>query len=106
MTQIIDELANFYAEDPQLGDILFIKNNFEDVSLRGEVVGLERCHPHRGLNPDRTYEIVIYHGLLIKLAGIEQWLDTEDWTITDKLSGWQYKMLPPEVVQQSQEDNE
>lgn len=104
MTEIIKELESFYAEDPQLGDILFIKNDFEDVSLRGEVVGLERHIPHRGLNPDKTYEVVIYHGLLIKLAGIDQWFDTDEWTVTDKLSGWEYKKLPPEVVAQRIEE--
>jgi hypothetical protein len=109
MTDIADELVNFYAEDPQLGDIVFLKNNFEDATIRGEVVGIERVIPHRGLNPDRSYEVVIYHGLMLKIAGIEQWLDTEDWEITDKLTGWEYKKLPPEVVGQSHhhhEDNE
>lgn len=107
MTDIADELVDFYAEDPQLGDIVFLKNTFEDVTIRGEVVGLEHHQPHRGLNPDRTYEVVIYHGLLIKVAGIDQWLDTADWEITDKLTGWEYKKLPPEVVlQRHQEDEE
>lgn len=103
---IANELVNFYAEDPQLGDIVFLKNTFEDATIRGEVVGIERVTPHRGLNPDRSYEVVVYHGLLLKIAGINEWLDTEDWEITDKLTGWQYKKLPPEVVASSLEQNE
>ena len=106
MTDIANELVNFYAEDPELGDIVFLKNTFEDATIRGEVVGLERHTPHRGLNPDRSYEVVIYHGLSIKVAGIDQWLDTADWEITDKLSGWEYKKLPPEVVLQRQQEDE
>ena len=106
MTDIADELNAFYDEDPALGDIVFLKNNFEDASIRGEVVGLERVRPHRGLNPDRSYEVVVYHGLLIKVAGIDIWLDTQDWEITDKLTGWEYKKLPPEVVAQSHNHDE
>lgn len=106
MSDIADELVNFYAEDPQLGDIVFLKNTFEDATIRGEVVGLERQHPQRGLNPDRSYEVVIYQGLSIKIAGIDQWLDTEEWEITDKLTGWEYKKLPPEVVLQNRQENE
>lgn len=106
MTQITDDLVDFYAADPNLGDIVFMKNNFEDVSIRGEVVGLERIAPNRGLNPDRTYEVVIYTGLLLKVAGIDIWLDTIEWEITDKLTGWEYKKLPPEVVLQNNEDDE
>lgn len=106
MTQITDDLVDFYSADPNLGDIVFMKNNFEDASIRGEVVGLERIAPNRGLNPDRTYEVVIYTGLLLKVAGFDQWLDTSEWEITDKLSGWEYKKLPPEVVLQNHEDNE
>lgn len=106
MTDIAEELVNFYAGDPELGDIVFLKNTFEDATIRGEVVGLERHQPQRGLNPDRSYEVVIYSGLLIKVAGIDQWLDTADWEITDKLSGWDYKKLPPEVVLQSKQEDE
>jgi hypothetical protein len=109
MTDIANELVNFYAEDPQLGDIVFLKNTFEDATIRGEVVGIERVTPHRGLNPDRTYEVVVYHGIMLKIAGIDEWLDPADWEITDKLTGWEYKKLPPEVVGQSHnhdEDNE
>lgn len=101
MTDIADELTAFYDEDPSLGDIVFLKHTFEDSSIRGEVVGLERTSPHRGLNPDHSYEVVVYHGLLIKVAGIENWLDTQEWEITTKLTGWEYKKLPPEVVMNS-----
>jgi hypothetical protein len=101
MTDIADELTAFYDDDPTLGDIVFLKHTFEDSSIRGEIVGLERVTPHRGLNPDRSYEVVVYHGLLVKVAGIDIWLDTQEWEITDKLTGWEYKKLPPEVVMNS-----
>lgn len=98
MTDLIDELKGYYSEDPNLGDIVFLKNKFEDVSVRGEIVGLNRKHPNRALAPDHSFEVVLYQDLEIRVAGFYQWFDTNEWEITDRLTGWEYKKLHPEVV--------
>ena len=95
----LDEvMESYYEADPQLGDVVFLKNNFEDSTIRGEVVGLWRRDPQRGLDPSQQFEIIMYSGLWVMIAGNENWLDLEDWTVTDTLRGMQYKKLPPEVV--------
>lgn len=99
------EIEDFYANDPQLGDMVFLKNNFDDTTIRGEVVGIERTQPNRGLSPDRSYEVVMYTGLYLKIGGIDLWLDFEEWTVTDILRGAEYKKLPPEVVKPEIDEN-
>lgn len=95
----LDEIMeSYYDADPQMGDVVFLKNNFEDSTIRGEVVGLWRREPQRGLDPSQQFEIVMYSALWVMIAGNNNWLDLEEWTITDTLRGMQYKKLPPEVV--------
>lgn len=102
-------LTDFYSEDPQLGDIIFLRHTFDDSSLRGEVVGLRRHTPQRSLNLNGSFEIILYSGLEVMIGGLDTWLDLGDWEITDTLRGSQYKKLPPEVVRQvldNEEDSE
>jgi len=91
-------LADYYIADPKLGDMVFLKNNFEDTTIRGEIVAMRRSQPQRALNPDGTFEIVMYPRLEISVGAIDLWLDLEDWEITDTLTGIEYKKLPPGVV--------
>ncbi len=99
-------LESYYAEDPKLGDMVFLKGRFEDTTIRGEVIGMRRSQPQRALNPNGTFEIVLYPALEIMIGAIEVWLDLEDWEITDTLSGIQYKKLPPDVVAKKMQEND
>ena len=100
--QLADLTEDFYAEDPKLGDIVFLRNNFEDATVRGPITGIRRFHPHRGLDAENNYEVVIYQRLKIKVAGIKQWLLIEDgndaWEIESVVSGPEYNKLPATVV--------
>lgn len=109
MTDNASDLANlthdYYQDDPQLGDIVFLRSNFEDATIRGVVTGVRRFHPHRGLDAENNYEVVIYQRLKIRVAGIKQWLLLEDtnngWEVTDTLRGPQFNKLEPRVVIES-----
>lgn len=102
--ELINAVANFYDNDPQLGDMVFLQNKFDNTTVRGEVVGLERINAQRGLSENQDYEVVLYTGLLIKIGGLDLWLDFEDWSVTDFLRGAEYKKLPPEVVKANQDN--
>jgi len=91
-------VESYYAEDPQVGDMVFLKNNFEDCTIRGELVGVTRHTPQRGLSPEGDYEVVLYTGLDLRIAGWPMWLSLDEWEITDTLRGAEYKKLPPDVV--------
>jgi hypothetical protein len=104
--ELEDLLESYYSEDPQLGDIVFLKHGFDDSSLRGEVTGLRRHTPQRSLNVNGSFEIILYSGLDIMIGGLETWLDLSEWEITDKLRGSQYKKLPPEIVRQVLDDED
>ena len=80
-------LESYYQEDPSLGD---------------------RSQPQRALNPNGSFEIVLYPQLDLMVGGLDYWLDLNDWEITDTLTGIEYKKLPPEVVIQrlAEEDDE
>jgi hypothetical protein len=88
--------------------MVFLKNKFEDTTIRGEVVGMRRSQPQRALNPNGSFEIVLYPQLDLMVGGLDYWLDLNDWEITDTLTGIEYKKLPPEVVIQrlAEEDDE
>lgn len=92
------DIEDFYSDDPIVGDMVFLKHKFEDVSIRGQLIGLERTFPTRGLSPDKSYEMLLYTGLRLKLGGVYDWFDMEDWEITDVLRGTEYHKLPPERV--------
>jgi hypothetical protein len=103
--ELAELTSDYYAEDPQLGDIVFLKHNFEDSSLRSVITGLKRTRPQRGLEADKSYEVVLYQGLKIKVAGLKEWLRLDDstsgWEITDTLRGAEYNKLEPTVVVES-----
>lgn len=103
--ELAEMTSDYYQDDPQLGDIVFMKHNFEDVTLRAPVTAIKRYHPHRGLDADGNYEVVIYTRLKIKVAGVKDWLLLDDsnqgWEITDTLSGADYNKLEPTVVAES-----
>ena len=99
-------LESYYQDDPSLGNMVFLKNKFEDTTIRGEIIGMRRSQPQRALNPNGTFEIVLYPHLEIMVGGLDYWLDLEDWEITDTLTGAAYKKLPPEVVTQWLEEDE
>lgn len=100
--QLADLTEDFYAEDPKLGEIVFLRSNFEDAIVRGPVTAIKRFHPHRGLDAENNYEVVIYHRLKIRVAGIKQWLLIEDgndgWEIESVVSGPEFNKLPANVV--------
>ena len=62
--------------------------------------------PQRALNPNGTFEIVLYPRLELMVGALDYWLDLEDWEITDTLTGIEYKKLPPEVVMRRWQDED
>ena len=99
-----DDIEDYYSEDPQLGDMVFLKNNFDDTTIRGEVTGINRSAAQRGLHPDGHYEVVLYSQLAIKIGGLEEWISLEEWEVTDTLRGLEFRKLPPGKVIESLTD--
>jgi hypothetical protein len=99
-------LESYYQEDPSLGDMVWLQNKFEDTTIRGEIVGMRRSQPQRALNPNGSFEIVLYPRLELMVGALDYWLDLEDWEITDTLTGVAYKKLPPGVVRERLEDED
>lgn len=93
---------DYYTDDPKLGDIVFLRHNFEDATLRAPVTGVKRYGAQRGLDATGGYEIVLYNRLKIKVAGVKEWLKIDDsndgWEVTDTLTGAEYNKLEPTVV--------
>lgn len=105
--KLIDLMDTFYEDDPKVGDVVLVRHNFENLNIAGEIVGLQRSHPHRGYDPDGDYEVVVYHRFKLRFAGIKQWLkigEDHDWTLVQILDEKEFKKLSPDVVLRSQVD--
>lgn len=99
--QLMDMWADFYNDDPKVGDIVLIRHNFEHCNIAGEVVGMRRFHPHRGYDPAHEYELVVYQEVAIKLAGIKGWFKIgvdHNWSLVQILDDPEYRKLGADVV--------
>lgn len=85
----------FYAEDPQVGDWVILKNTYTETVITGEIVGIRRYAPARGFQDEAEFEFVIYHGLKIKIASIQGWFDiASNWAVLNIMSDFEHKKLP------------
>jgi hypothetical protein len=86
----------FYAEDPEVGDWVIIKNTYTETVITGEVVGVKRYAPARGFQEEAEFEFIIYHGLQLKIGSIRGWfnIETNDWAILNIMSDFEHKKLP------------
>ena len=86
----------YYAEDPEVGDWVILKNSYTETVITGEVIGVKRYAPARGFREDVEFEFIIYHGLRIKIGSIQGWFDIETnaWAILNVMSDFEHKKLP------------
>ena len=85
----------FYAEDPQVGDWVILKNTYTETVVTGEIVGLRRYAPARGFQDEAQFEFVIYHGIRIKISSIRGWFDIADnWAVLNIMRDFEHKKLP------------
>lgn len=106
--ELVDILDTFYEEEPKVGQIIMLRHNFENLNMAGEVVALERTHPHRGYEPNGDYEVVVYHQYKVKLAGLRKWMkvgEGRDWSLVTILEEKTYHKLNPDVVLPSKVDD-
>jgi hypothetical protein len=84
----------FYAEDPQVGDWVILKNTYTETVITGEVVGIRRYAPARGWQEAAEFEFVIYHGLKIKISSVRGWFDVaNNWAVLNIMSDFEHKKL-------------
>lgn len=107
--QLIDVLDTFYEDEPKVGQVVLLRHNFENTNIAGEIVALERAHPHRGYDPNGDYEVVVYHSYKVKFAGLRrEWLkvgEDRDWTLVQILTDREFHKLSPDVVLPSKVDD-
>jgi hypothetical protein len=86
----------YYAEDPEVGDWVIIKNNYTETVITGEVIGVRRYAPARGFQEEAEFEFIIYHGLKIKISSVQGWFDieTNGWAILNIMPDFEHKKLP------------
>ncbi len=86
----------YYAEDPEVGDWVIIKNTYTETVITGEVVGVKRYAPARGFQEAAEFEFIIYHGLQLKIGAIKGWFDieTNGWAVLNIMTDFEHKKLP------------
>lgn len=93
--EIRDLFDEFYAEDPQVGNWVILKNTYTETVITGEVTGVRRYAPARGFNEDVQFEFIIYHGLKIKISSIKGWFDiANNWAVLNIMDDFEHKKLP------------
>lgn len=105
--ELIDVLDTFYESDPKVGDIVMIRNNFENTHIVGELIGMMRDHGHRGYEPNGDYEVILYHEMSLKFGGMKKWFkigEDEAWSIVSILEDKEFKKLGADVVLKSTVD--
>ena len=93
-TEIRNLFNDFYAEDPQVGDWVILKNTYTETVITGEVVGIRRYAPARGFQEQAEFEFIIYHGIKIKISSVQGWFDTaNNWAVLNIMSDFEHKKL-------------
>lgn len=92
-----EEIEKYYDGEPNLGDVVFLQNTFEKVSVEGEVTGIRRSIPNRLINQETGYELVLYSEYEITIASVPYWFVIgEDWELTIMKTEMSDRLFPVE----------
>jgi hypothetical protein len=92
-SEIKEMYETIYEEEPNVGDWIIMKHNYNETIITGEVRGLRHTKPQRGWREDADFEFVIWAGYKIQLAGVKGWLDGNDWEILSTMPEFENKKL-------------
>ena len=91
--EIKEMFETIYEEEPNVGDWVIAQHYYNETLITGEVSALKHTQPNRGFHPDADFEFVVWGNFAIKIAGINCWLQSDDWEIISVMKEFDDKKL-------------
>jgi hypothetical protein len=92
-SEIKEMYETIYEDEPNVGDWVIIKHNYNETIITGEVQALKHTQPQRGWHAEADFEFVVWSAFAIKIAGVKGWLKADKWEILNTMPDFEDKKL-------------